>query len=793
MSTLIQDLRYGLRMLAKNPGFTAVAVVTLALGIGATSAIFTVFKDFLLRPLPFHDHSRLVTVTQFNPNQAVTGWTDPPSYLAWKQQNQVFEDMAAWNGIEERFNLTSGKEPERVSGKQVSSNFFSILGVRPLIGRTFLPSEPKPGSDRVAMVSYGLWQRRFGNDPRVLGKTLTLDDKAYSIVGVLPAGFRFSTTPENVWIPLSLPTSGGHGGRFLKVIGRLKPGVTLAQAQGEMSAIGDRLASDWVWNRGEKVRIESLRDRYVREFRSALLALLAAVTLIFLIACANVAGLLLARAATRQREIAIRYALGAARARIARQVITESMMLALAGGCLGLVIAVGGVPALYAALPTDVRPLIEAGVDHSVLAFTLLISLLSGVAFGTAPAWSFSLADITEKLKEGSRGAGGEFRRNRLRAGLVVGEITVALMLLIGATLLIRSFIRLSEVDPGFRAENVLAIRLARTKQGVDAFYHGAIERISDLPGVRAAGAVNILPMTDQKWSQDIAIEGQPPRPRGDFIWASHRSVFGDYFRAMGIRLLRGRTFTESDAQLPVATINETMARRFWRDEGPIGKRFAIGSHEQMGPWLTVVGVVADVKESGLASEPTPDMYFLETQNEMALVVRSSMDVPSPANAVRAAIYSVDPDQPISSIRSMEGILSESVAPRRLTMVLGGLFAGLALLLASVGLYGLISYSVSLRTHEIGVRMALGAKRGDVLKLVVGQGFRLTLMGVGIGIIGALVLTRFLSSLLYGVKPTDPATFAAVSAILTGVATLASYLPARRATKVDPMVALRYE
>jgi len=798
MGTLLHDLRYGLRMLAKNPGFTAVAVLTLALGIGANTAIFTAANDFLLRPLPFSNSDRVVMVKRYFKSLPESGTNDPPTFKFWREQNHVFEDMAAWSVMKGYFNLTGAEGPERVPALQVTGEFFRVLGVKPALGRTFSPAEVLPGGDRVAVISHSLWETRYGGNSGILGKTIILDGKDYAVVGVLPAGFRFSTTPEEVWTPLPLAQylDGGHGGEFLNVIALLKPGVTLAQAQADIEAITTpwaRQFSDW-GNGDQWVAVESARDRYARDLRPALLVLLVAAALVLLIACSNLANLLLARATSRYKEIAMRRALGASRAQIVRQMLIESSALALLGGPAGLLLAVVGTRVFYAALPTGWQPIARGGIDVRVLAFALVALLLTVFLIGMAPAWRATGFDLNEGLKEGLRNPLAGMSRRSFRAALVVGEVALAAMLLTSATLLIKSFARLSAVNLGFDSENVLTAELARTKGGEGAFYNDVVERLSALPQVRAAGTINFKPLYGgPAWGQDITIEGRPPRAPNDLIYAGHRCVSLGYFRAMGIPLLKGRSFAATDQDKDVAVISETMARRYWPVEDPVGKRFGVNCAGGLCLWKSIIGVVGDVKEDGATGEPAPLMYFLNTVPEMTLVVRAAQKPTNLVSDVRGIIRSVDRDQPIGSIRTMEKTVSESVAPQRLTMLIAGLFAALALLLAMVGLYGVISYSVAQRGHEFGIRMALGAERGDILKLVVGQGSKLTFMGVAMGILGALGLTRFVSSLLFGVKPTDPLTFLAVTLMLIAVALLASYIPARRATKVDPLVALRYE
>jgi predicted permease len=795
VEALWQDLRFGLRQLRRNPGSAVVALIMLGLGIGVTTAIFTAANDFLLRPLPFSNSDRLVMVKRYMEKVPQSGGNDPPTFKFWREQNHVFEEMAAWSELLNYYNLTGAEGPERVPAKQVSAAFFRVLGVKPILGRTFLASEDRAGGNRVAVISHSLWETRYGRNSGILGTTIILDGKDYTIIGVLPAGFRFSTTPEEVWTPLAEYLDGGHGGEFLNVIAWLKPGITLAQAQADMESISTpwaRQFPDW-WNGDQKVAVESLRDRYARELRPALLVLLVAAALVLLIACANLANLLLARATNRYKEIAVRRALGASRARIIRQMLSESSVLALLGGSAGLLLAFAGTRVFYAALPMGWQPIARGGIDAMVLAFALVTLLMTVFLIGLAPAWSAAGFDLNEGLKEGLRSPLASMSRRSFRAALVAGEVALAAMLLTGATLLVKSFARLSAVNLGFNSENVLTVDLARTRKGVDAFYREVLERITALPQVRVAGAINFRPLYGPAWGQDITIEGRPPRPRGDYIWAGHRSVSLGYFRAMGIPLLKGRSFVATDLDKSVAVISETMARRYWPGEDPVGKRFGVNCSGTPCKWNSIIGVVGDVKEDGATAEPATAMYFLETESDMTLVVRAARNPINLIADVRSIVRSVDPDQPIGGIRTMENVVSESVAPRRLTMLISGLFAALGLLLATIGLYGVLSYSVAQRSHEFGIRMALGAERGDVLGLVVWQGLRLTVVGVIVGLASAWALTRFLTSFLFGVRPTDFATYVVVSLVLVAVSVLACYIPARRATKVDPMVALRYE
>ena len=804
MTQFFQDLRYGFRMLANSPGFTAVAVLTLALGIGANSAIFTLVNAYLLRPLPVAEPGRLVLVSEIQAAKGFVGSVSFPTYLDWREQNQVFEELAAVRG--EDFNLTGTDEPERLYGARVSAGFFRTLGVRPILGRGFLPEEDKPGGARVVVLSRGFWQRRSGARPDILGQALTLDGERFTVVGVAPSGFRISrTAPYELWVPLALePNRAGRGTHFLLVIARLKPGISIERAQADLSAISSRLARQYPENFGWGAVVENLHARLMREARPALLVLLAAVGLVLLIACANLANLLVARGAARQKEIAIRTALGAGRLRVVRQMLTESLLLALLGGGLGLLLALWGVNLLNAIIPAGIQPLQAARADATVLGFTLLVSLATGVLFGLAPALNVSKPDLAQTLKEGGRSSSAAGRHGRLRDSLVVSEVALAMVLLVGAGLLIKSFMRLQQVDPGFRSESVLTIELSLPQaryskpQQRATFYEQLLERIAGLPGVRAAGACTQLSLSGGETIWGLTIEGRPEPGPGEILQSGHRSVSPDYFRAMSIPLRRGRYFTAQDREgAPgVVIINETMANRFWPSQDPIGKRIRLGAGRSGAPWIPIAGVVADVKYSGLDRQPGPEMFLPHLQNpapRMAIVVRAAAEPASLATALRSAVTALDRDQPVANIRTLEKIVSDSVAPRRLTMLLLGIFAALALVLAGVGLCGVISYSVTQRTHELGVRMALGAQPSEVLRLVIGHGMILTMIGVAIGLAGAFALTGFLSSLLFGVTARDPATFLAVALALASVALAACYIPARRATRVDPMVALRYE
>ncbi|HEX8633081.1 MAG TPA: ABC transporter permease [Pyrinomonadaceae bacterium] len=811
LSDLSQDLRFGLRMLLKNPGFTIVAVIALALGIGANSAIFSVVNTVLLRPLPYPDPDRLVMVWE---DRTKGGFPrDTPAagnYTDWRDQNQVFEGMAAIASLS--FNLTGMGEPERIEGKRVSAGLFPLLGVEPQLGRTFLPEEDQPGANRVVVLSHGLWQRRFGSEASIIGKPLNLNGESYTVVGVMPSHFHFPAREDELWVPIAFTQqeAANRGRHFLQVIARTKPGVSLPQAQAEMNIIGARLQQQYPnTNTNVGVAVVPLHEHMVGDIKAALLVLLGAVGFVLLIACANVANLLLARAAVRQKEITIRVALGASRLRLIRQFLTESILLAALGGAFGLLLSVWGVGVLKTFIPQNIAQAAAITIDGKVLGFTLLVSLLTGLIFGLAPATQTSSFNLNETLKEGGRDSVAGSRGNRLRGLLVIAEVAVSLILLIGAGLLINSFLRLRNVDPGFRADNLLTMQVVLPELKYpdharrSAFYTELINRIEALPGVKAAAVANWIPLVRQGDSIGFSIEGRPdPAPgTGQRPSVVTRVVNANYFQTMGIQLLQGRGFNQQDrVDAPaVAVINETMARRFWPGEDPIGKRITPGAVDSPDPddWLTIVAVTKDVRQFELVADPKPQMYLSYEQAGFFaprhLIVSTSVEPLSLAAAVRKTVWEIDKDQPVSNIRTMEDVLSESIARQRFSMLLLGIFAVVALVLAAVGIYGVMAYTVAQRTHEIGIRMALGAQRSDVLKLTVGGGLKLVLIGVALGLTVAFILTRVMSSLLFGVSATDPATFIIISLVLVSVAALASYIPARRATKIDPMVALRYE
>jgi predicted permease len=807
MGTLLNDVRYGLRVLAKNPGFTAVAVVTLALGIAANTAIFSVVNTVLLRPLPYKDADRLVMVWGYNRARGFD--TDQVSLLDfadWRTQNRVFEGMAA--STDAMYTLTGAGEPAPIIAYQFSADYFRVLGVAPLLGRTFLQEEEKPGKNHVVVLSYSLWKSRFGGDRALVGKTVTLDGNPYTVVGVMPPGVQYPGVTE-LWTPLTplSEAASDRSYRYLRVIARLKPGVTIPQAQTEMNTVAARLALEYPkTNKDEDAtKIISLRQMISGDIRPALLVLLCAVGFVLLIACANVANLLLARAAGRQKEVAVRAALGASRSRLVRQFLTESVLLGIAGGALGLLLAFWSTGALVAMFPPTIAnisiPHLDSiPIDGRVLGFALAVSLLTGVAFGLVPALQASGLNTNSSLKESGRSLGGGKSGRRFRAALVVSEVALSLVLLTAAGLTIKSFIHLLGGDIGFSPERVLTLRvlLPRYKYRTDAqqraFSDQTIDRLRYLPGVKTVGTVTFLPLSGWWGRRSVSLAGQssPQRQPLTAVWSS---VTPDYFRALGIPLVKGRFFTDQDTPGggPVAIISKNLARQLAPNQDPVGKRVNVegltGPHE-------VVGVVGDVHQLGMTSERTSEIYLPFSQAPAPIIcfaIRTASDPGGLAKAAQREIWAVDGDQSVGYVMSMSQLASESLAPQRVVMLLLGLFAAIALLMAAVGIYGVISYSTTERTHEIGIRMALGAQSGDVLMLVIGRGFMLTLAGVGAGLAGALALTRFLASMLYGVRPTDPATFAGVSLLLSGVVLLASYIPARRATKVDPMVSLRYE
>ena len=807
MNTLWQDIRFAVRMLLKNWSVTAIIVVVLALGIGANTAIFSVVNAALLRPLPYADPDKLVRLTEDSPNVPQMS-ISYPNLLDWREQNKVFTGIA---GMQFRsLNLTGNNEPERLAGRAVSANLFDVLGVKPAFGRSFVSEEDRPGANPVCIISNGLWQRRFGSDAGLVGKQITLSGTSYTVIGVLPASYAYGT-PTDVFVPLGLSADemkerSSHPGIY--AVARLKPGVTVEQARAELVAIAERIGEQYGM-KGNSATVTSLSEVFVGDIRTTLLILLGAVGFVLAIACANVANLLLARAATRQKEMAIRTALGAGRLRIVRQLLTESLLLSILGGTFGVLLALWGIDLLRSAGADSLPSTAVVKLDGNVLLFSLLVSILTGIIFGLAPALAATKADLHDTLKEGGRSSTAGGRKSWVRSTLVVTEVALSLILLIGAGLLIRSFVRILDTEPGFKPQNLLTMQLSLSpKKGeggkVLNFFSDLRGRVAALPGVESAAFSNGIPL-GQTADTSFGIVGRPKPEPGNQPQTMLYFTSPEYLQAMGIRLIKGRFFTAQDTRNSplVAVIDEAFARQQFPNQEAIGERIAGDGKDN--PDAEIVGVVGHVKHFGLDAQEriqpqlyvsynqAPDEAFPFLASRTNLIIRTTADPSVLTSAVRREVQSLDPNQPVFNVSTMEQTLEQSLATQRLSMSLLAVLASLALILAAVGLYGVMSYTVTQRSHEIGIRMAIGAQQRDVFKMVIGRGMMLTLIGVGFGLLGAFGLTRLMATMLYGVEPTDPVTFASIGLLLTGVALVACYLPGRRATKVDPIVALRYE
>ena len=804
MTAWLGDLRHGARLLLRSPGFTMVAVAALAIGIGANTAIFSVVNTLLLQRLPYGDPDRLAVVWEHNiPRDRKNNVVSPGNFIHWREMNRVFEDIAAV-GLTFNLTLTGHGEPVEIPFQYVSAGFFTIVGVQPAQGRGFTAEEDRPRS-RVAVISDRLWRTRLGAHPEILSRGITFQGEIHTIVGVMPPGFSFLDKTVDIWLPIGLPAEARTPrGRWLATVARLKPAVTFEQAQRDMTRVADDLTRQFpTFNTGWTARVVPLREQLTRDVRLALYVMLGAVAFVLLIACANVANLLLARATARQRELAVRAALGAGRARLIRQLLAESLVLSAAGGAAGLALAWWGLHLLRAFVSDriPIQRLELVGIDGSVLAFTVAASLLSGIVFGLIPAFSAAGASLNDALKEGGR-TGSAARGNRARAVFVVVEVALALVLLVGAGLLVRSFVRLMDVDAGFDSERTVTMRVslpqARYGQPVQRsqFFDRLFERVDRIPEVQAAGAVSFLPLAALGSATNYEVVGQPVPPLGQGPVTDVRVISQAYFKAMGIPLVRGRLFEHqqaTDAQNKVI-VNQGLARRHWPNEDAIGKRIKVNWDQNRED--EIIGVVGDVRHAGLESEARSTIYWPFARNaygSMTLTVRTAADPGAVVNSIRSILREQDADLALADVKTMGEVVSRSVAQRRLMMVMLAIFAAAALLLAAVGIYGVIAYSVTQRTQEIGIRLALGAQRADVLRMIVGQAAALAFAGIAIGAAGAALLTRLMTEMLFGVKPFDPLTFVGVSAVLVGVALLASYLPGRRATRVDPVIALRAE
>lgn len=811
MEELLKDIRYGVRGLLKHPGFSAIVLVTLALGIGASTAIFSVVNAVVLRPLPYRQADRIVAIQELGADGKRVQVT-PANFLDWRAQNSSFEHLAAI--LQRPANLALADQAERLELAVTSANFFSVFNVQPSLGRLFIPTDETAGHPPIAVISNSLWQRRFNNDAEIVGKAITLDGQSFTVIGVAPAGFQYPERTE-VWLPpLRLaPTlnermdpTQARGFGFLSAVALLKPGVSVEQAGADMETITARLRQQYPDTNNRRFnRVVSLHTHLVGETKGMLLLLFGAVTFVLLIACANVANLLLASATSRQKEMAIRAAMGASRWRVMRQLFTESTVMALAGGAVGLLLALWGVALMTKLLPTDFPRLAEINTDWRVLAFTVIASMLTGVLFGLAPALQISRGDVQDYLKESGRGTAGSLRHNRLRNLLIISEVALSVVLLAGAGLLFRSFLRLQAVQPGFNSQRVLTARVEpsgtnyRSDPDYIAFYDQVLKRVQAIPGVEAAGLINTLPLAKGP-TAGFRIEGRAPLTIDKWPGGNYRTVSPDYFRAMNIPISQGRAFTERDnLNTPlVMLVNQALARRDFPNESAIGKRINLGNTDANGQpvWFEIVGVATDIRSLELKEEPAPEFYLSTLQDAftgMSLVVRTSVEPEGIVAAVRRSVTDVDKSAPVSNVKTMEHIVDAAVMQPRFNLFLLGLFGGIALLLSAAGIYGVTAYTVTQRTHELGIRLALGAQVGDVLRMILTQGMKVISLGVFVGLLASMALMRLLKGLLFGVSTTDPLTFIAIAVVLVVVALLACYIPARRATKVDPLEALRYE
>ena len=817
---MLQDIRYGMRALLRTPSFTVATVIVLALGIGANTAIFTVVNAVLLRPLPYPASDRLVMLWETNPRFQIGVDTLPVThgnFMDWREQNGVFSYVCAL-GVG-RVNLTGENEPERISSASVSPNFFRLMSSEPKLGRGFLDEEEVPGARKVVIISHALWQRRFSGETSLIGRTITLDGQGHTIIGVAPEGFQFPrprdlpyfigvSSPTEIWTPITLNDdfiNRKRANHQLAVMARLRPDVTFEKAQSEMNGLAARLEQSYPEsNQGIGVKVVPLNEQVVGNVRLALLVLMSAVALVLLIACANVANLLLARSAGRQKEIAIRSALGASRGRIVRQLLTEALLLSTTSAIVGALLSLWGVKVILALSGETLPRGYEVGADARVLFFTAVIAVLTSILFGLTPALQASKVNLSESLKEGSRAFSGGPGSGWVRNLLVISEVALSLVLLIGAGLMIKSLARLFNVDPGFAARDTITMRISLPGSKYSnsdkqvAFFEDVSRRVESLAGVKSVGMISSAPLSGGVYAGGFSIEDRVAASESDEFVADRRMISSGYFEAMGIPVLKGRGFSEFDdrSATGVVIVSDNWARRFLPGEDPIGKRLKLGGRDSTRPWLSIVGIVGDVRDTSLEADARPCVYIPYPQfpsSSMTLIVRAAFDPRTLVSAVRGEVWAVDKDQPVTDIKSMDQYVADSASTRRFSASLLAIFASLALVLAGVGIYGLMSYTVTQRVHEIGIRVALGARRGDVIRLVVGRGMVLVLTGLVLGMAGSLTLTRWMRSLLYEVSATDPLTFALVSGLLIGVALFASYIPASRAAKIDPMRALRSE